>query len=77
MYKMSEGLREEAATELPGVVACGDVAVVLRPLRAKEGRHSSDLTEIPEISSSCVCSPALPPPFPFLPSLANLQHVFV
>lgn len=63
--------------QLPGVAACGDLAVVLRPVRGKECRHSSDLTAIPEISSSCVCSLALPPPFPFLPSSANLQHVFV
>lgn len=48
------------------MAACGDVAV-LRPVRGKERRRSSDLTAIPEMSSSRVGSLALSPSFPFLP----------
>lgn len=33
MYKMSEGSRE--AAQLPGVAACGDLAVVLRPCEVR------------------------------------------
>lgn len=77
-YKMSEG---DSARVRP----CGDVAVCSR-LCATKWRHSSDLTAIPEISSSCCVSPALVHSLAhsFLPSSSffhrqpvNLHHVFL